>query len=45
MIRPIILIAALLSLAACETIKGAGKDMQQAGAAVQTEAAQAQSDM
>ena len=26
MIRPIILIAALLSLAACETIKGAGKE-------------------
>jgi len=45
MIRPFILIAALLSLAACETVKGAGKDMQQASAAVQTEAAQAQSDM
>jgi entericidin B len=33
---------ALLALAACETVKGAGEDLQTAGQAVESEANQAQ---
>ena len=46
--RPKILIAAalaLLALAGCNTIKGAGKDIQAGGAAVQEEATEAQRSM
>jgi predicted small secreted protein len=45
---PKILIAAalaLLALAGCSTIKGAGKDIQAGGAAVQEEATDAQQSM
>lgn len=35
----------LLALAACETVKGAGQDVQSAGAAVSREASRAQSEM
>lgn len=40
--RPAILLAALLALAACETVEGAGQDLQHAGAAVSAEARKAQ---
>ena len=33
---------ALLALAACETVKGAGRDLQTAGAAISTEAQKVQ---
>jgi len=36
---------AVVALSACETVKGAGKDMQAAGAAVSREAAEAQQSM
>jgi entericidin B len=36
---------ALLALAACETVKGAGEDLQTAGQAVESEANQAQNGM
>jgi predicted small secreted protein len=36
---------ALLALAACNTIKGAGQDVEAAGDAVQQEATEAQSGM
>lgn len=36
---------ALIALAACETVKGAGRDLQSAGAAITTEADQVQSGM
>jgi predicted small secreted protein len=45
---PKILIAAalaLLALTACNTIKGAGKDIQSGGAAIQGEATEAQRSM
>ena len=45
MIRPILILGLLFALAACETIKGAGKDMQKAGATVQDQAAQTQANM
>ncbi|MFT4152013.1 MAG: entericidin A/B family lipoprotein [Paracoccaceae bacterium] len=38
-------VAALLALAACETIEGAGRDLQDAGAAVSHEARKTQADM
>lgn len=34
MIRPLILGLAILALAACETTKGAGRDIQKAGDAI-----------
>jgi entericidin B len=37
-----VLILALLGLAACETVKGAGQDLQIAGQAIQSEAREAQ---
>ena len=43
--KTLILMLALSALAACETVKGAGRDMQAAGAAVTREAGKAQSDM
>ncbi len=43
--RPAILLTALLALAACETVEGAGQDLQSAGSAVSHEARKAQSDM
>jgi len=42
MIRLTLRFLALLSLAACETVKGAGRDLQSAGAAISSEASQAQ---
>ena len=36
---------ALMTLAACNTVKGAGKDVTAAGQAVQQEATEAQSSM
>lgn len=36
---------AILALSACETIEGAGKDLQDAGAAVSEEARETQADM
>ncbi|MFT3690087.1 entericidin A/B family lipoprotein [Paenirhodobacter sp.] len=36
---------ALAALSACETVKGAGQDIQSAGHAVSTEASRAQSKM
>lgn len=38
-------ILALLALAACETVQGAGRDMQAAGTAVSRESQEAQRDM
>jgi entericidin B len=43
MTRATLTLIAVLALAACETIQGAGKDLQTAGQAVQTEAQDAQS--
>jgi entericidin B len=45
MIRIALISLALLTLAACETVEGAGKDLQSAGQVVQQEANQAQEDM
>lgn len=45
MTRAILILGLIMGLAACETIKGAGKDMQKAGATVQSEAAQTQANM
>ncbi|MFD2173332.1 entericidin A/B family lipoprotein [Rhodobacter lacus] len=36
---------AVLALTACETVKGAGRDMQAAGHAVTSEAAETQAEM
>lgn len=38
-------ILALLALAACETVQGAGRDMQAAGTAVSRESREAQSGL
>lgn len=43
--RAALTLIALLSLAACETVKGAGQDMQNAGKAIKSEANQTQSGM
>lgn len=43
--RSTALVAALLSLAACETIEGAGQDIQTAGQVIEGEAAETQSGM
>jgi entericidin B len=45
MTRIALILLATLALAACETVEGAGKDLQSAGQAVQQEANQAQEDM
>jgi predicted small secreted protein len=45
MTRISLILLATLALAACETVEGAGKDLQSAGQAVQQEANQAQEDM
>lgn len=45
MTRIALISLALLALAACETVQGAGKDLQSAGQVVQQEANQAQEDM
>lgn len=39
MIRIAICLLALSGLAACETVKGAGRDIQKAGAIIESEAA------
>jgi len=36
---------ALFALTACETVKGAGRDLQSAGAVISSEASQVQSGM
>jgi entericidin B len=45
MTRIALISLALLTLAACETVEGAGRDLQTAGQVVQQEANQAQEDM
>lgn len=45
MIRLTLPLLALLALAACETVKGAGRDLQTTGSAISSEAAEAQSEM
>lgn len=40
-----IVLLAILALGACETVKGAGRDMQAAGHAVTKEATETQGDM
>jgi len=42
---PVLAITAILGLSACETVKGAGRDMQNVGQAVTSEAAEAQAEM
>lgn len=39
------LILAMFALTACETVKGAGRDMQAAGSTITSEAAKTQNDM
>ena len=45
MMRIALILAATLGLSACETIKGAGQDLQGAGQTIETEAAQSQAEM
>ncbi|MGI3165288.1 entericidin A/B family lipoprotein [Pseudooceanicola sp. 200-1SW] len=45
MIRLAICLAALTALTACETVQGAGRDLQKAGAAIEGEARQTQAGM
>lgn len=40
--RYFLILAAVLGLVACETVKGAGQDLQTAGQAIQQEAQEAQ---
>jgi len=42
---PLIVLLAVLTTAACETVKGAGRDLQGAGRVVTSEAATVQSGM
>lgn len=42
---PLIAVLALLGLTACETFKGVGRDVEDAGQAVQTGAAEVQSEL
>ncbi len=42
---PLIALLAVLALTACETVKGAGRDLTGAGQAVTTGAAQVQSEI
>lgn len=45
MTRLAIILAAVLGLSACETIKGAGQDLQSAGQTIESEAAENQANM
>ena len=45
MIRIALVLTAVLGLAACETVQGAGKDIQKAGTAITSSAKKVQSDM
>lgn len=45
MTRIVVLIAALAALSACNTMRGAGQDIESAGQGLQSEAAKAQSGM
>lgn len=45
MIRVAICLVALAGLSACETVKGAGRDIQKAGAVIEGEANKTQSSM
>jgi entericidin B len=45
MSRICLVLVALLGLSACETVKGAGQDLQNAGQTIEGEAAQTQADM
>lgn len=45
MMRIALILAATLGLSACETIKGAGQDLQSAGQTIESEAAQSQAEM
>ena len=45
MIRIALVLTALLGLTACETVHGAGKDIQKAGSAISTEASKVQANM
>ncbi len=42
---PLIALIALLGLTACETVKGAGRDLETAGGAISSEASKAQTGM
>lgn len=45
MTRLALILAATLGLSACDTIKGAGQDLQNAGQTIETEAAKTQASM
>lgn len=45
MSRIALILVALLGLSACETVKGAGQDLQNAGQAIEGEATQTQAAM
>lgn len=45
MTRILLTLATLLALTACETVEGAGQDIQSAGQAISSEAQQTQSGM
>lgn len=45
MIRLTLPLLAVMALTACETVKGAGRDLQSAGATISSEANQVQSGM
>ncbi|ALG89413.1 MAG: entericidin, EcnA/B family [Confluentimicrobium sp.] len=45
MTRILLTIAALVTLTACETIDGAGQDIENAGEAISSEAQQTQAEM
>lgn len=43
--RPLLALIALLSVAACETVKGAGQDIEKAGEAITDQAQETQADL
>lgn len=45
MIRALLIPVLLLTLAACETIKGAGRDIETAGEAIQSQARETEATM
>lgn len=45
MTRVALILATLFALSACETVKGAGQDLQNAGQNIESEAAQSQAEM
>ena len=45
MIRAVLIALALVSLSACETAKGAGKDIEKAGDAIQSAASDVQESL